>query len=275
MKVKFGYRFPVPHDVKKIEATIDGVTQQLDVARTLVGSRFNVETAEVDFENLASLDKDIPRDGLVLEFLMSEGAGTTLYDTSRMSPPNNGSIVGATWQQLATGKWVLSFDGADDKVTVPDSVSLDSITSEITILAWVWFRDPTAYDYQRVVCKSWSGWPPWTVWIYNNRCVFFNITSGNTSYYIVTSGTVKYRDWSYLACVFDGDLHVYIDLVKESKAVGVTGIDTNDLDVVIGNWGRGDRPFNGLIGLVAIYNRALTEDEISEIYDITRVYFGV
>ena len=159
-------------------------------------------------------------------------------------------------------KYAVDFDGEDDKITIKDSQSFDSITSEITIIAWIWFRDPSAYNYQRIVCKSWSAWNPWTIWIYNNRSVLFTITSGGTNYYMITSNTVKHRDWSFLACVFDGDLHVCIDFKWEHKTIRVSGIDTNDLDVVIGNWGRGDRPFNGLIAHISIYNRALTESEI-------------
>lgn len=207
----------------------------------------------------------------VLYLSLDEGAGTTAHDFSEFQ--NHGTIYGATWQKLRSGKNVLYFDGVDDKVTVHDSSSLDSITKEITIIAWIWFGGVTENDYQRVVCKARGGWKVWTVWVYNDRSVFFNITSNGTNYYITTNNRVKYRDWSFLACVFDGDLHVYVDMQKESKTVGAVGIDTNDRDVVIGNCGNGDRPFNGLIAHISIYNRALSESEIKKIYETTKVLF--
>ena len=70
---------------------------------------------------------------LVAAYNFDEASGTILNDYSGNA--NNGTISGATW---ATGHdgGALSFDGADDWVTIADSASLD-LTTGMTLEAWV------------------------------------------------------------------------------------------------------------------------------------------
>jgi hypothetical protein len=79
---------------------------------------------------------------LVAAYAFDEGAGTSVADGSGNG--NVGTVTGATWTRGRYGK-ALSFDGADDIVRVPPSISLD-VASEVTLSAWI---RPTA---------SQSGW---------------------------------------------------------------------------------------------------------------------
>jgi hypothetical protein len=71
--------------------------------------------------------------GRVASFGFDEGAGTTAGD--RSGTGNAGTVAGATW---TTGRvrGVLSFDGTNDLVSVPDTPSLD-LTTGMTVDAWV------------------------------------------------------------------------------------------------------------------------------------------
>ena len=60
---------------------------------------------------------------------------TTVYDRSNFG--NHGTIYGAVWQTLPSGKSALSFDGVDDYVEVADSPSLRVETNnQLTVMVW-------------------------------------------------------------------------------------------------------------------------------------------
>jgi hypothetical protein len=63
-----------------------------------------------------------------------ENVGTTATDSSGHS--NDGIIYGATWTPDIFD-FALQFDSIDDYIEVPASASLDGITNEITLTAWV------------------------------------------------------------------------------------------------------------------------------------------
>ena len=80
------------------------------------------------------------------------GSGTAVTDTS--SQANAGTISGAT--RTAAGRFggALSFNGANDWVTVPDANSLD-LTTAMTLEAWV---NPTATgNWRTVLIKEGTG----------------------------------------------------------------------------------------------------------------------
>jgi len=284
LRVKFGYRFPVPHDVKKLSVSyvkrtnavkLESVTEEINVVRTLDGTRFNVETERaIEFECVASLDKDIPRDGLVLEFLMFEGAGTTLHDTSRVDSPNNGTLYGPTWQQLETGKWVLDFDGVDDYVAYP---ILWNLPTEVTMLAWV--RADVLDKRGSIIYHGEGGEIQLIADIGGYRILakFADkiwrkspIVPAETGEFYLVAGTFVKGDSLkiYLNGEFKGSTSIP-DLDLWSPSGYLPSIGAHSRRRITGN------EFDGLIGLAAVYTRALSEDEINEIYDQTRVYFGV
>lgn len=84
-------------------------------ARTVPGSMIMLYVA-ADGEKDSSIHESlISRAVLALEF--DEGEGNTAYDSSPEG--NNGTIVGASWVDDG-----LNFDGLNDYLTIPDSVSL-------------------------------------------------------------------------------------------------------------------------------------------------------
>ena len=80
----------------------------------------------------------------------------------------------------------------------------------------------------------------------------------------------KEGEWTHLAATYDGQVQkiYYNGTLKESQKV--TGkIDTNDVPVSVGRNNEGDREhYVGLIDEVAIWNKALTKDEIKEAMEI-------
>lgn len=70
-------------------------------------------------------DDIAPNQFMILDLPFLEGAGTRVHDLSRQH--NNGAFRGVgepLWVQLASGLWVLQFDGANDYITIPHNLIL-------------------------------------------------------------------------------------------------------------------------------------------------------
>lgn len=80
--------------------------------------------------------------------------------------------------------------------------------------------------------------------------------------------TVMEDCWNYIACTFDGQVQkLYLNgkLVSQQSLSGVVICDTDPLR--IGTWWSGDpKFFDGYLDEVRVYNRALSDGEIFEIY---------
>ena len=75
---------------------------------------------------------------------------------------------------------------------------------------------------------------------------------------------------------FDGQTMkiYYNDEEKSSLSIGLYSIATTDDDLIIGDDGQ-NRFFNGFINSVSIYNRALSQTEVSTIYNATKTRYGL
>ena len=174
--------------------------------------------------------------------------------------------------------YCLHFDGVDDYVQVADSDSLD--LTEMTIMMWVKF--PSVPPGSRwLLCKGTGGADSrnYVVGIYSSMVLWFGFyddggtwrswsgtapLTTDTWYQIVityTSTASSYTMRFYINAVFDRE--------HSSTTTGYTP-QTNDDPLYIGdgpNWSTTE----ALIDEVRIYNRALTDAEISNSYD-GRVY---
>ena len=216
--------------------------------------------------------------GLISFWHFDESFGTEVFDET--TNDNDGVIHYATWAgpMWATGQVgkALSFDGVDDYVEVPDSSSLD-ITNAITIEAWFYNYgniDPQM-RWQRIIHKNYR--KNYEMWIDSStRLLQFRIGSGvGTTADTLSSGTtIQFNEWYHVAAVYDGsNMYLYLNGgLSNSKSTSIPSLGITTDPVIIGNVGNDisafnyNRPFNGKIDEVAIYDTALSADEISYHY---------
>lgn len=75
-----------------------------------------------------------------------EGSTNTLHDITKNN--NSGNISGATWEQLKSGLWVLSYDGIDDVTTVsPDPIH--TFNNSISFSIWTYQEDTNVGAFAR------------------------------------------------------------------------------------------------------------------------------
>jgi len=226
--------------------------------------------------NVATADLD---DGLVGYWSFDEGEGGTAYDYSGHG--SHGAIHGASWVDAVSGTG-LSFDGADDYIQVPHSVSLQP-QSGITIAAWVkpngFYVGPCQGNY--IVSKGVDNTVGWYGLVYADfdDCGVF--TPEAERFYIamrfadetvsgsVSNTVVQLQRWCHVVGTYDGaSCRIYVDGVQEAVAVFAKVLGANTQDLTIGRMMHASYPYwvNGIIDEVRIYNRALGDSEILDLY---------
>ena len=168
-----------------------------------------------------------------------------------------------------------SLDGVGDYLSVPTHRALD-IADAITIEAWIYKNSEAGNIYQRIVQKG-NANQAYGLTLEGTATLKarFYLSGADTAFVLQTN--FQYDNWKHAVTTYDSHyVRGYVDGVNvytstdQNSAIGIT---TNHLQ--IGR--RGDALaityFNGLIGLVSIYNRALTPQESSEHYLVGKELF--
>ncbi|GKY89317.1 hypothetical protein STA1M1_31860 [Sinisalibacter aestuarii] len=205
--------------------------------------------------------------GLVGYWRLDETSGTTAFDSSGNG--NDGTVTDTDFS-LSTAEGVIgnsftSFD-VNDRATVSDSSVLNP-SSEITVSAWV----RSTVDYRQRLVEKWNGSNDYQLWIEassngSTAAVFEVGTSSGSTWAFGTTPVGNENEWFLLTGTYDGtNVNIYVNGVLENSTPQTGTLNDGSNDLIIGNGSGG--AFNGNIDDVRIYNRALTPDEVWQLYD--------
>jgi regulation of enolase protein 1 (concanavalin A-like superfamily) len=199
-----------------------------------------------------------------------EGSGTTVKDSSGKG--NAGTLMGgATWADGKFGK-AVKLDGVDDYVQVAHNANL-CVTGEVTVSVWVYAErtdGPAASGYQGIVAK---GNAPRSYSLYTTAAGPLHFSTGPSGAYIGTTSSTPLptKQWVHVAVKVEGGQHKYF---INGVAAGVGGAGTvlpgagDTSPVVIGRTAEGaSRSFQGMIDDVRIYDLALTDQQILDLFN--------
>jgi hypothetical protein len=221
--------------------------------------------------------KPEPLEGLISLWKFDEGSGTTAHDSVGN---NHGTIHGAQWTTGILGG-ALDFGGDGDYVQVPEDDSLTP-SSQITICFWVYNRggqaaaiqkyaecpdQPSSPGNSRAYCFAVTESGKAVIWIFSSR---------NNSDGITSTNTVPFNEWHHVAGTFNkGQAALYLDGQLDSSAMlSVSSIMNDAQPLIIGGFWQycGTDNFlsqlNGLTDEVRIYNRALSAQEVQQLYQV-------
>lgn len=220
------------------------------------------------------------KDDLVSVWKFDEGNGDAANDSVGN---NDGIIDGAEWVEGKFGM-ALDFNGVDAGVEIPDDPSLQ-LPDAMTISCWVYPRatkDAAGNDHAGVVWKgSLIGWGTdvynWRIATSGDAGLTFGTCGGGVESHFNDANCFVngLEDWYHVAFTADGTIGIaYVNGIEiNSRADAITYDTLPDQPVRIG-WaeGRGGMGgasvyFNGIIDDVAIYSRALDENEIRELME--------
>jgi hypothetical protein len=184
---------------------------------------------------------------------------------------NNGTInsATATTDRFGNPSGALYFDGVDDYVQINTSSSLDTRYS-ISIFAWINYQGTTDGPIVQYGSDAW-GVHFWT--LATNNSLYIKPTQRSDT---GQPGAVTYNNgctgnaWKFVGGTYDystGIAKLYVDGVQvASLSVGQSEIGTQYL-IRFGNVNFDARKFKGKIDDVRIYNRALSDDDVSQLYN--------
>ncbi|UJS17476.1 MAG: fibronectin type III domain-containing protein [Candidatus Jettenia sp.] len=216
--------------------------------------------------------------GIQIHYTLDEGAGTIAHDTSGNG--NHGKIQGAVW---AAGKSDngLSFDGVDDSVSVPrmnnNEISLsawfrkntnDTNHSDAIFSGLRWNSDPQRREGFEVRFNSSS---PDTL---RFSLVTRNGTGTRTTKTVKENLINSVNTWYHVVCTYNvatGKQHLYVNgqlVDTDTHPAGNTIVPLiyyTDMKIGYSRYKKGY--FNGLIDDIRLYKRALTSQEIQDLYN--------
>jgi hypothetical protein len=192
--------------------------------------------------------------GLVAHYSFDEGAGNILYDSS--GNRNHGTLVNSpTWVQGIKGG-ALSFNGSNQYVTIPSI----SITNNITVSCWFVSFNNNQFGF--LVSKS----PVNSNWelFFEGGALKWRGASYPPEIYIIPPIVNK---WHHAVITQIGTIaQIYIDGILVISAT-IPIIANGNGPILIGTYGEAYY-FNGLIDEVRIYNRALSAQEVQNLYQL-------
>ncbi|MBW2675409.1 MAG: LamG domain-containing protein [Deltaproteobacteria bacterium] len=234
-----------------------------------------VESVQLDV-NIASsavtLDVNIASSAVTLNVAIQSSAVTLDVNIASSAVTLDINVTNPVLQVGQT-KPCLAFDGVDDYVDTGVLRTDLGITTEYTIV--VWFKPLASGDTWRTVIGDWAGVGSGrTAHLgLNTTGVIDNYVHLDDTQYQVSSGVVaQVGVWYCVASVLKiGEVFkIYLngELKGPTDVSGTTAFsdETPTETFKVGNRGDGGNDFAGVISQVLIYNRALSDNEIQQIY---------
>ena len=200
------------------------------------------------------------------------GSGTTWTDIS--GGGNIGTLAGGPTFATTSGG-IISFDGSNDIVTIPNNLSLDTQTP--TVEVWVrtnatnqngfWF-EKGAVNTQYALFQE-AGLIQWRMYI-----------GGITQLSTTTAVYMNNSNWYQVVGTFTtGSRKLYINGVLVSSDAQTGTIATNSGGMSLGAYGGATGThayfYNGSLAICRVYNRELSAAEILQNFNAMRGRFNV
>jgi len=218
---------------------------------------------------------NIVTDGLV--FAMDPGSercydGTTAVNS--LVGSNTGTLTnGVTYQSINGG--VFDFDGTDDYISFPDDTNLNNQT--LTMESWVKL-DTTLYQ-QAFIFEKGSVNTQYSNFQENNGNFYFRtMTLSTQDLALNLTNHVSAGDWFHIVCTYgSGVKRIYINGIAITTQTGLTGtIPTATTGLFLGAYGPGSSYFiDGKIAVSRVYNKALTQAEVTQNFNAQKSRFGL
>jgi Concanavalin A-like lectin/glucanases superfamily len=196
-----------------------------------------------------------------------------------------GSDLSGTMTSVSYTSPYLSFNGSTSQVSIPDNASLEPGSGDWSIEIWI--RYTAIAGQPRTYLSKTNNGGGAVDWGYGFRTnigastTYMEVGNGTTS---VTSPStsVSVGVWYQIVGVWTNVASNSIALYKNGVLVGsnvhsFASIKNTSNPLYIGNYNGNEyaQQFEGDVGIVRIYNKALSADEIKNNYDANKATYGL
>jgi len=167
-------------------------------------------------------------------------------------------------------QYSVSFDGTDDYINCGNDSSL--APANITVSAWVKASGSiAAFNY--ILAKGGARYGSYFLRYTSSNNFIAWIGFASAEFKTVTSSSATLTDWNHVVFTYDqSNFKIYVNAgtpqtTAETRAIDYAQDGTSSTDFEIGRTPYGySAPAEGLIDEVAIFNSALTAEQITNIY---------
>ncbi len=191
---------------------------------------------------------------------------------------NNGTVIGAklATDRFGTANGTYMFNGTSDYINIPSSAVM-KFGSQITVSAWIYSSlKPPIAEGGTPICIITKGYDvegadDWDFSI-NGDQEMPHISNNNGWTYWFSASVVKPNVWQHVVFTYSGaSMITYLNSVKTGQQNATGNMTTSDGSVRIGAYapinGVGSKKyFLGRIDDVRVYNRALSDSEVINLY---------
>jgi hypothetical protein len=218
-------------------------------------------------------------DNLVLHYNpgMTEsypGTGTSLFDLS-------GNGLNGTMSNLTYSNSAFTFNGSTSQVNISDNAALEPGTGSWTIE--VWFN--TADESGTVLGKYNNGGNganiSYALRLTGSNSIRADFSNGTTAQ-VTDNFTFNANTWVQMVYVWDktnNNIYTYSNgALKQTKAINISGGILNaSTNLYLGSYNGGEysQYFNGKMGIVRLYKKALSATEVLKNYDASKANYGI
>lgn len=184
---------------------------------------------------------------------------------------NNGNLDNCIYDSAAQ----LTFNGVVHKVVIPHNANLNLQT--MTIEAWI---KPTATSQAGFIFEKGDVNTQYSLFLQITNVIFRHTRNSDSVYDGLTFNTslLSTTNWNHIVGTYaPGTKKIYLNAVEKNSSAYNETLATSSLDAAIGAFGGTgtDYPFSGSIGLVKVYNRALSAAEVLQNFNSIKGRFGV
>ena len=185
---------------------------------------------------------------------------------------NRNTITATSLTYASDGSF--SFDGSTSNLTIPTN-NLGNGNLPWTCSAWVKTTTNASTLGTGSILSNQSGGPVWSVMCVNSgKIAYWTYQNSAWAQKLGVGTTVNDNGWHMLTWVNNANntMAMYVDGVLDSTVADSTSGNNNPIDMIGSSWAA---KFAGTIGVVQMYNIALTASQVLQNFNALRGRYGI